>query len=71
MIGTKIGEDRTLKEATIVMNDLIERLENLRINDSSFFNVTPKIQFAYEKANDMLDECLQVIYDYFQECGNK
>ena len=49
------------------MNELLERLEGLRIPDSEFFGKPMEIQWGYEKANDMLDDCLQMVYDYFIE----
>ena len=47
--------------------DLFNSLEDLRIPDSDFFGQSEAKCMAYEKANDMLDECLQIIYNYFQE----
>lgn len=49
------------------MNELLNRLEGLRIPDSEFFNIPEEKQYAYSKANDMLDDCLQMVYDYFME----
>ena len=49
------------------LEDLFSRLEDLRIPDSDFFGQTEEKRMAYEKANNMLDECLQIIYNYFQE----
>lgn len=48
------------------LEDLFDSLEDLRIPDSDFFGVTEEKRMAYEKANDMLDDCLQIIYNYFQ-----
>ena len=49
------------------VTDLLDRLEGLRISDSDFFGKDYATQCAYEKANDMLDDCLQIVYDYFGE----
>ena len=49
------------------LTDLLDRLEGLRISDGDFFGKDYATQRAYEKANDMLDDCLQIVYDYFGE----
>lgn len=49
------------------MYKLIERLEQLRICEGDFFGKDYATQRAYEKANDMLDACLQEVYEFFQE----
>ena len=49
------------------MYKLLERLENLRISDFDFFGKDYTTQCAYKKANDMLDACLQEVYEFFQE----
>ena len=49
------------------LSELLDRLEDLRISDSDFFGKDYATQCAYEKANDKLDECLQIIQDYFGE----
>lgn len=49
------------------LEDLFDSLESLRISDSDFFGQTDEKRMAYEEANNMLDECLQIIYNYFQE----
>lgn len=51
----------------IFLTDLLNRLENLRISDSDFFGKDEATRCAYEKANDMLDDCLQIVYDCFEE----
>lgn len=43
------------------MDKIINALENLRISDTSFFGVGYETQCAYERANEMLDECCEVI----------
>lgn len=47
--------------------DLIKQLESLRISDSSFFGVGYETQCAYERANDMLNECLEVVWKWLKE----
>lgn len=47
--------------------DLIERLESLRIPDSEFFNISYEKQCAYTRANAMLDDCLDIIYEWLKE----
>jgi len=49
------------------LSELLDRLEVLRISDGDFFGKDYATQYAYEKANDMLDECLQIVQDYFGE----
>jgi hypothetical protein len=50
-------------------DDLINRLENLRVGDSDFFNISYGQSMRYEGKNEMLDDCLQVVYDYGLEHG--
>ena len=47
--------------------NLIEQLELLRISNSDFFNVDKETQYAYERANQMLDDCLDIVYKYFKK----
>lgn len=47
--------------------NLIEQLESLRISDSSFFGVGYETQYAYERANNMLDECLEIVQKWLKE----
>ncbi len=47
--------------------NLIEQLESLRISDSSFFGVGYETQCAYERANNMLDECLEIVQKWLEE----
>lgn len=49
------------------VQSLIERLQSLRISDSDYFGISYETECAYDKANDMLDECLQVVYDFCKE----
>lgn len=49
--------------------DLIDSLEALRIPDSDFFCQPPEIQHCYERANDMLDDCLEIIWKWLYEEG--
>lgn len=49
------------------VTDLLDRLEKLRISDDKFFGKDEATQYAYEKANNMLDDCCQIVYDYFGE----
>ena len=49
------------------LTDLLDRLEDLRISDGDFFGKDEATRYAYEKANDMLDDCLQIVHDYFGE----
>lgn len=49
------------------LTDLLGRLEDLRISDGDFFGKDEATRYAYEKANDMLDDCLQIVYDCFEE----
>ena len=47
--------------------DLIKQLESLRISNSSFFGVGYETQCAYERANSMLDECLEIVWKWICE----
>lgn len=47
--------------------NLIEQLELLRIPDSDFFGIDKETQDAYERANQMLDDCLDIVYKYFKK----
>jgi hypothetical protein len=47
--------------------DLLERLESLRISDASYFAVGYETECAYDRANDMLDECLEVVREWLKE----
>lgn len=49
------------------LTDLLDRLEDLRISDGDFFGQDEMTRHGYEKANDMLDDCLRVVHDYFGE----
>ena len=49
--------------------DLIEQLETLRINDSDFFGQSLEVQREYERANDMLDACLETVYLWLYQKG--
>lgn len=49
--------------------DLIEQLESLRISESSFFGVDYKTACAFNRANSMLDDCLDIIYKWLYEEG--
>lgn len=53
--------------AMMFLTDLLDRLEDLRISDGDFFGKDEATRYAYEKANDMLDNCLQIVHDYFGE----
>lgn len=50
-------------------DELLNRLENLRIGDSDFFNISYGQSMRYEGKNEMLDDCLQVVYQYGLEHG--
>lgn len=47
--------------------DLIEQLESLRISDASYFAVGYETECAYDRANDMLDECLEIVQKWIRE----
>lgn len=48
------------------MDKILNNLEYLRIPDSSFFGVGYETQCAYERANDMLDKCCEVVKNTIQ-----
>lgn len=43
------------------MDKIIAAYESLRIQPSEYFNVSQATAQAYDKANDMLDDCLDII----------
>lgn len=43
------------------MDKIIAAYESLRIQPSEYFNVSQATAQSYDKANDMLDECLDII----------
>lgn len=47
--------------------DLIEHLESLRISDTDYFAVGYETECAYDRANDMLDECLEIVRKWIRE----
>jgi len=47
--------------------DLIEQFEALRINDSDFFGVSTEQRHIYEGKNEMLDDCLEIVWRWIQE----
>lgn len=47
--------------------ELIEQLETLRINDSDFFGVSAEQRHIYEGKNEMLDDCLEIVWKWFRE----
>lgn len=58
---------KNIPDVTKMAQSLIERLQSLRISDSDYFGISYETECAYDKANDMLDECLQVVYDFCKE----
>jgi len=51
--------------------DLITRLEGLRIPDFDFFGVSSEVQQVYEGKNDMLDDCLEIVWKWLEENKEK
>lgn len=47
--------------------DLLEQLEALRISDSDFFGVSTERRLIYESKNEMLDDCLEIVWKWFRE----
>ena len=47
--------------------DLIEQLESLRIPDSDFFGASIQQQTRMCAKNDMLDDCLEIIWKWLKE----
>jgi len=46
--------------------DLIEQLETLRISDSEFFGATFAEECKFCRANEMLDDCLEIVWKWLQ-----
>ena len=44
---------------------LFDELEALRIPESDFFGQPSEIQYCYERANQMLNDCLDILWKYF------
>ena len=49
--------------------DLIEQLETLRIPDSDFFGISNEMRHRFESKNDMLDNCLEIVWKWL--CKHK
>jgi len=47
--------------------DLIIQFEQLRISDSDFFGQSLEIQREYERANNILDECLEIVVKWMEK----
>ena len=43
------------------MDKLIESLKSLHIPESDYFNIGADVQCAYDKANEMLDDCIDIV----------
>ena len=43
------------------MDKLIESLKTLHIPESDYFDIGADVQCAYDKANEMLDDCIDVV----------
>jgi len=49
--------------------DLIEQLETLRIPDSDFFGATFAEECKFSRANEMLDDCLEIVWQWLDQEG--
>ena len=49
--------------------DLIEQLETLRIPDSDFFGTPIEQRRIYAGKNEMLDDCLEIVWKWLQKEG--
>ena len=47
--------------------DVIEQLETLRISDSDFFGASTEQQHIYAEKNEMLDDCLEIVWKWIRE----
>ena len=47
--------------------DIIEQLETLRIHDSDFFGASTEQQHIYAGKNEMLDDCLEIVWKWVRE----
>jgi len=47
--------------------DLLEQLEALRISDSDFFGISTEQCRIYEGKNEMLDDCLEIVWEWIQK----
>ena len=43
------------------MDKLIESLKTLHIPESEYFDIGADVQCAYDKANEMLDDCIDIV----------
>lgn len=52
-----------------MMNEIVERLETNRINvdlECAYRDPTGSLRREYERANDMLDDCIESVKTYFR-----
>lgn len=47
------------------IQELLEELESLRVSDSNYFDVSESTRDAYDRANEMLDDCINIIKTYY------
>lgn len=58
-----------MEDLTIILDDLVNRLEDLRINvdvETEYNDPTGALRRELERANDMLDECIYEVRSYFK-----
>lgn len=46
------------------IQELLEELEGLRISESNYFDVSERKREAYDRANEMLDDCIEIVKTY-------
>lgn len=49
------------------IQELLEELEDLRISESNYFDVSESTRDAYDRANEMLDDCIAVVKSHHQD----
>lgn len=54
----------SVQEDSMNVQELLEELEGLRIGESSYFDVSECKREAYDRANEMLDDCIAVVKSY-------
>lgn len=47
--------------------DLIYQLDDLHFSDGDFFGKDYATQCAYEKANDKVDECISLVWEFYKK----
>jgi len=53
-----------------MINDILERMDSLRIDvdaETQYCDPTGELRRRYERANEMLDECISIVKEYYNK----